>query len=199
MFAASFVPFIRDERALEGVIENVLMYKSFHLDGFFPHLVQTAIPLKAIELLFSRVPVFSGFQFVWLVAVLLVGFAVRARDYQEQLLIYLVAIIVFSSAIADQYLAIPLVTCVVYWRHFSNWWYMVVTAVYLSASEANIGMLPSMTSYAEKVRELGLDRSHSVAALFVFLVLYLVANGRHAAGGLGYSWLVPRAAPKRTR
>lgn len=68
LFGASFLPFVGDERGLEGVIEHVLLYDSFHLDGFFPHLVQAFVPLKAIELAFSWVPVFSGFKFVWFAA-----------------------------------------------------------------------------------------------------------------------------------
>ena len=185
VFAASFLPFIRDERGLEGVIEGVLMYGSFHLDAFFPHLVQSAIPLKAIELFFAWVPIFSGFKFVFLVAMLLVGFAVREKSYGEQLLVYLVAIVVFSSAIADQYLAIPLATCAVFWRYFPTWWYVVASAVYLSATQTNIGMLPSMARYSEKVLGLGLERWQPIAALLVFLILYLGANRRHTWSELG--------------
>jgi len=194
IFAASFLPFIRDERGLEGVIEGVLTYGSFHLDAFFPHLVQAAIPLETIELLFAWVPIFSGFKFVWLVAMLLVGFAVREKGYGEQLLVYLVAVVVFSSAIADQYLAIPLATCAVYWRHFSTWWYVVVSGLYLSATQTNIGMLPSMAPYSEKVLGLGLERWQSIAALLVFLMLYLGANRRHSRSELGRPWPVPRAS-----
>jgi hypothetical protein len=194
IFAASFLPFIRDERGLEGVIEGVLMYRSFHLDAFFPHLIQTAIPVKTIELLFAWVPVFSGFKFIWLVAMLLVGFAVREKRHLEQLLVYLVTIVVFSSAVADQYLAIPLATCAVYWRHFSTWWYVGVSALYLSATQTNIGMLPSMAPYSEKVLGLGLERSQPIAALLVFLILYLGANRRPIRSELGRRWAVPRAS-----
>jgi hypothetical protein len=194
IFAASFLPFIGDERGLEGVIEGVLMYGSFHLDAFFPHLVQTAIPVKAIEVLFARVPIFPGFKFVWLVAMLLVGFAVREKRHLEQLLVYLAAIVVFSSAVADQYLAIPLATCAVYWRHFSTWWYVVVSALYLAATQTNIGMLPSMTSYSEKVLGLGLERSQPIAALLVFLILYLSADRRHVRSEPGRRWTVPWAS-----
>jgi hypothetical protein len=193
IFAASLLPFIRDERGLEGVIDGVLMYRSFHLDAFFPHLVETAIPVDAIELLFGWVPIFSGFKFVWLVAMMLVGFAVREKRYLEQLLLYLVAIVVFSSAIADQYLAIPLATCAVYWRHFSAWWYVLASALYLSATQTNIGMLPWMARYSEIVLGLGLDRSQPIAALLVFLVLYLAANRRGIGSEPGLGWAVPRA------
>src|SRR5262245_20779499 len=37
IFGASFLPFVSEERGLEGVIEHVLMYDSFNLDAFFPH------------------------------------------------------------------------------------------------------------------------------------------------------------------
>lgn len=185
VFAVSFLPFVRDERALEGVLEHVLMYDSEHLDGFFPYLFHAVIPLNAVEALFSWVPVFSGFQFVWLVAMMMTGFAVREKGPKEQLFVYLVAMVVFSSAIANQYLVIPLATCAVYWRHLSVWWYVAVTALYLSASPVNIGMLPAMAPYAETVIELGLDKWHGITALFVFLLLYLVAAGRIATRDSG--------------
>ena len=184
VFGASFLPYVRDERGLEGVIEHVLLYDSFHLDGFFPHLVQTFAPLKAIELAFSRVPVFSGFKFVWFAAMMLTGFAVRDRSYSEKLLVYLVAVVVFSSAVADQYLTIPMAACAVYWRRWPVWWYAGVSTMYLASSASNIGMLPSMAWYAQGVRDLGLDRWHSVAALFVFLFLYLVADRKPPFGEL---------------
>ncbi len=176
VFGASFLPFVRDERGLEGVVEHVLMYDSFHLDGFFPHLVGAFVPLKAIELAFAWVPVFSGFKLVWLAAMMLTGFAVRSRSHTERLLVYLVAVVAFSSAIADQYLTIPMAACAVYWRRWPVWWYAGVSTIYLASSQANVGMLPSMASYAQAVRDLGLDRWHSVAALFVFLLLHLAAD-----------------------
>jgi hypothetical protein len=184
IFGASFLPFVQDERGLEGVIEHVLMYDSFHLDGFFPHLVQGFVPLKAIELAFARVPVFSGFKFVWFAAMMLTGFAVRGRSYPEQLLVYLVAVVAFSSAIADQYLAIPMAACAVHFRRWPIWWYAGVSTIYLASSQSNIGMLPSMAWYAQGARDLGLDRWHSVAALFVFLLLCLAAGRKPLAGKL---------------
>ncbi|HXV61071.1 MAG TPA: hypothetical protein VEK15_10285 [Vicinamibacteria bacterium] len=178
IFGASFLPFIRDERGLEGVIEHVFLYDSFHLDGFFPRLVDTVIPVKTIEALFSWVPVFSGFKLVFLLAMLLAGLAVRFESYTAQLLVYLVAMVVFASANADQYLAIPLAACCVFWRRLTMWWYVSLSTLFLAASPANIGMLPGMSTYADAVRTLGLDRSHPIAALLVFLASYVFKIGR---------------------
>ncbi|MGH9336424.1 MAG: hypothetical protein ACRD21_22030, partial [Vicinamibacteria bacterium] len=152
---------------------HVLMYESVHLEGFFPRLVHVFVPLPLIERLFAWVPVFSGFKLVWLLGVLLTGFLVRRKSYSEQVLVYVVAIVALSSAMADQYLAIPLAACAVYWRYFTSWWYVAVSALYLASSQANVGMLPAMAPYALWVRELGLERWHPVAALVVFLALYL--------------------------
>jgi hypothetical protein len=128
-----------------------------------------------------------------LVAMLLVGFAVREKGYGEQLLVYLVAVVVFRapSRTSTRH---PLATCAVYWRHFSTWWYVVVSGLYLSATQTNIGMLPSMAPYSEKVLGLGLERWQSIAALLVFLILYLGANRRHSRSELGRPWPVPRAS-----
>jgi hypothetical protein len=178
IFGASFLPFIGDERGLEGVIEHVLTYGSFHLDAFFPHVVSGVVPIPAIELLFSWVPLFSGFKFLWLVSVVFTGFLVRTKSHRDQLLVYLVAMVVFSSALADQYLAIPLATCAVFFRRFTSWWYVGVTTLYLSASPVNVGMLPGLTPCVEAVRAVGIERWHSVAALFLFLLLGLSRPGR---------------------
>ena len=193
VFAVSFVPVLHDERALEGVFEHVLHYDSVHLDGFFPYLMSAAIPLPVVEALFSRVPVFSGFQFLWFAAMMATGFSVRRKTYQEQLFIYLVAMVVFASAIANQYLVIPLVTCAVYWRHFTVWWYVGVTTIYLLASPVNVGMLPAMARYSELVIASGLDRWHSITALFFFLALYWIGNRWGSALALP-RWLFPEPA-----
>lgn len=112
------------------------------------------------------------------------GVAVRGRSYSEQLLVYLVAVVVFSSAIADQYLTIPMAACAVHFRRWSIWWYVGASTIYLASSQSNIGMLPTLASYAQGVRDLGLDRWHSVAALFVFLLLNLAADRKPPGGEL---------------
>ena len=193
VFAVSFLPFIHDERALEGIFDHVLYYDSVHLDGFFPYLVNAAIPLPTIEALFSRMPVFSGFQFVWFAAMMATGFTVRHKSYQEQLFIYLVAMVVFASAIANQYLVIPLVSCAVYWRHFSTWWYVGMATLYLTASPVNVGMLPAMTPYAQRVIESGIDRWHSITALFFFLLLYWLGHYWPRTRVTLPRWLFPEA------
>jgi hypothetical protein len=183
IFAVSFLPFIGDERGLEGVVEHVFLYDSFHLDAFFPHLVGAFFPLKAIEALFSGVPIFSGFGLVSAAAMLSTGFAVRRRSRRERLFVYLAAMVVFSSASADQYLAIPLLTCAAYFRRFTSWWYSILSTMVLAGSRANVGMLPAMASYSAKVAGFGLERWHPNAALFVLLVLYLVAELRAGQAG----------------
>jgi hypothetical protein len=178
VFGLSFLPFVLDERGLEGVIEHVFLYESFHLEGLFPRTLGLAIPAAVFDTLLGWVPVFSGVKFLWLLAMVAVGIVSRERTHEEQVFLYLVAMLVFSTAMADQYLAIPLAAVAVHWKRVLAWIYVAASALYLSGSEANIGMLSGLSGYAQTVRGIGLQRWHPVIVLAVLLLLNLRAVRR---------------------
>ncbi len=173
IFGASFLPFvIGNPEAFEGVIQNVLKYSSNHLGGFYPRFVNLFFPVKFFEKAFSILPAFAGFKFIWIVTLLGLGWLVKNKQPLESCLIYLIAVCVTSSALADQYLAIPVISCIVFWKHPAIRWYMYLATIFLATSPANIGSLQAMKWLAAPTQAIGLRAWHPVAALFIFLVWY---------------------------
>ena len=96
IFLLSFVPFFRGA-GKEGIINNVFLYKSFN-----------NFPLLMDQLKWFEVPE-QFFTAIFVVLLLGCGIYFRKKDIGQSFFLYLVGIVAFSSAIANQYLAIPLV------------------------------------------------------------------------------------------
>ncbi len=65
----------------------------------------------------------------------------RKESYSDALLLYLIAMVTFSSAIANQYLVIPMVGLVVLETGFWKYVYMVVAAGFLCLEENGLYIL----------------------------------------------------------
>ena len=93
----SFVPFaLSSPEAYHGIIKNVFEYRSFNnapLMQLFYNLINFPEALRL---------------YVYIAMMIAVAFVVRKFEFDKILLIYLVAMVAFSSAIANQYLAIPM-------------------------------------------------------------------------------------------
>ncbi len=173
IFGASFAPFIiGNPDAFNWVFNHILKYDSLHLGGFYPQLVHLFFPVKFFDKALNWVPIFWGFKCIWLVTLVAVGWLVRNESPPKSLLLYLIALCVFSSALADQYLAIPLASCAVFWNYRSIRWYLFVATLYLAISPHNIGSLPAMSWLAAPTQSIGFEIWHPVTGLFIFLIVY---------------------------
>ncbi len=94
--ALSFVPYLH---AREGIVDNVINYRSFE-NGLYTSLVPAAVE----QLLSPTVVLVAG-----LVAV---GWLSRTLERWDQALLYLGVLLVLSPALANQYLAIPMAAVV---------------------------------------------------------------------------------------
>jgi len=102
VFALSFVPWLGQGWA--GILDHVIGYRSFANAPVW----QVLLP----QVLFGWLPLTLPF----VVALALLGVALRGRGRGESLLAYLVALVVFAPAIANQYLAIPIAAMAVWWN-----------------------------------------------------------------------------------
>ena len=120
IFLISFIPFaLASREAFEGIIKNVFMYRSFNnapILQLFYNLI--GFPL------WPRIIVYG-------VLMAALAWIVRGYRYEQILLIYFIAMVAFSSAIANQYLVIPMVALCVFnvWKW--DWIYMGATSAYL--------------------------------------------------------------------
>lgn len=94
IFAVSFLPFI--STGLDGILHNVFMYKSFDNGPFWYALAPTII---------TR---FIPKMVLFIVTLVILAFVFRKKNSFKSLLAYTIAIVIFSPAIANQYLAIAI-------------------------------------------------------------------------------------------
>lgn len=128
IFLGLFVPYW--ELGQTGIINNVFLYRSFNNAPFWT-VFAPAIFLKVLP------PVILFFS-----ALFVLGLVWRQKPLLETYFLYLISVVVFSSAIANQYLAIPTAAIATQW----NWAYALFTAfstVYLTVDWAglSIGMV----------------------------------------------------------
>lgn len=102
LFAASFVPYLRS--GLEGILANVFLYRSQNNAPLWRPLLPDAV--------FEIVPLIVFF----VGAMLAIGWLMRERTMFDQMRAYFIALVVFSSAIANQYLAIPATSIAASWN-----------------------------------------------------------------------------------
>lgn len=93
VFVAGFAPFW--SRGSHGIIDNVFRYKSFDNAPFF----QLFVPPVVSTFVSSRLLFVAG--------LVTLGFAVRRRPLLDAALLYSMAVVALSPAVANQYLAIP--------------------------------------------------------------------------------------------
>lgn len=126
ILVASFLPFVADGGA--GIVANVIEYRSAENAPFHTWLVPRLVQRHVDEVM-----LFGGM-------LLVLGWLWRHRPPVERLLLYTVAVVVFSPGLYNQYLAIPAAAIAV----FVNAVYVVYTGtatLYLVADGSNLGNL----------------------------------------------------------
>ena len=183
---AAFVPFALTPEGLLGIQANVIGYRSDLGAGFFPHLVRLLVPPHLVARL-SEVSGMPATQALWAVTMVGTGIIIARKFPRELLFAYLVALLAYTPAMAEQYLAIPLFACAFYWRHWQSWLYLVVATALLSASPVNIGAFPGVSAYTGWLRNTGLFNFHKaqLCMLLLLLAFYYRPGVRGAQGVTG--------------
>ena len=97
IFTLSFIPFaLANSSAFAGIMNNVFYYRSFNNS-----------PLLACFYNFLNFPAEKHF-IIYMIMMIMLAWIVRKLKFENIILIYFVALVCFSSAIANQYLAIPM-------------------------------------------------------------------------------------------
>lgn len=126
IFLGSFVPYWTGGH--DGIVQNVFQYRSFQNGplwyAILPHMLFEILPQTLL---------FIG-------SLTLMGFAVRERPRFDSLLIYLLSVIIFSSALANQYLAIPIAAIAILWNT-EFFIFTVVMTVFLLAHDDGLHLL----------------------------------------------------------
>ena len=173
VFFCSFVPFALTPAARDGIAQHVFGYRSFvGVNALFVRATDLVVPYMFVEqpVLLRGIPFPGGLMLLFVAVMLLTGRAVATRRPRDMLWDYLIAIVAFAIASAEQYLAIPLVACAVYRRHAAAWIYMAVATAVLIMSPVYYGVLPF---HAPLSNLLGHTRFACYHAQFWLVVLLL--------------------------
>ncbi|MDR0994547.1 MAG: hypothetical protein LBN38_08325 [Verrucomicrobiota bacterium] len=170
LFLLSFVPFL-DGHGLAGILNNVFLYKS---RNNFP-LLHFFLSKLSIDPMFYM-PIF-------LTLICLSGWVFRKIHWQDSILLYLLCFFAFSSAIANQYLAIPLVALVILTR-YTKYVYFLLGGSYLFLQHDGLGffnlVVQKIPYYCvEGITSRLISHAYQIAcyiALFTIVKYYLEMN-----------------------
>lgn len=126
LFGVSFLPFMGSIEAIKGIIYNVFLYRANAYGSLW----------RYVEKIFG-LPL--GFHFpLFILCMIIIGLLVRNQKYEYQIMIYLIAQIVFSSAGAQQYLVIPLVAVCMLDNKICRNLYFLMAGLHLFVGEFSI-------------------------------------------------------------
>jgi hypothetical protein len=169
MFLLSFVPFaIYSKEAFYGILENVFFYKSSNnspLFSYFYNLINFPENLKII---------------VFGISMCIIGFIVRKRKFEDTIMLYLISLVTFSSAIANQYLVIPMVALCVFDTGILKYVYMLTVTFFLTIQYDGLNKLYLLQNVSNSLYNFGesyIKNGYIIATYILFYTLiYLLVK-----------------------
>lgn len=146
VFAVSFLPFLGDEAAQSNILDNIVFYN---------HRVGNALSAVSLKLFFpvEVVENFIKYSFIlkviMLSGTLLTGYIIMKTRPEQAVFFYLIAIVLFSSQMADQYFAIPLVACALLYRSPFAWLYVLFASFLILISYDNLRWIHQLSPKSE--------------------------------------------------
>ncbi len=176
IFIASFVPFTINEKGLQGIVNNVFLYRSFNN---FPLLHKL---LDALS-----VPTSCWFV-LYIFFMSVIAFVTRKYDYEKQMFIYLIAMVAFSSAVANQYLVIPLVALCAFDIGWLRYCYIFYVSIFLTLQGSGLHLKGFVAAHTPevigKVADKWISYGYNVAAWILFLTLIYIIYKEILVGGM---------------
>lgn len=167
VFLISFIPWIMgNTEALNGVINNVFLYRSYN-----------NYPLLSAFL--TRLGISNSYYFyIFIALIATVGVLSRTMKMEGCLLLYLVSLVAFSSAIANQYLIIPIATLAIYQRKIFYWIYTILGSIYCILNSKELHLADRFAKHFSGISDLIIRYAEeggiAVTLLTYVLVLFIV-------------------------
>lgn len=169
LFLISFVPFcVGNSEALFGIIENVFLYRSFN-----------NAPL--INFIYKIVGFPNGLKFfVYIGLMCILAYYVKDFDFSDILLLYTIAMVAFSSAIANQYLIIPMAALCILNTGWFKYLYSIAMGVFLFLHGDGIGFVRFLNnSSLINICNKYVYNGYTVATWILFItLLYILRENR---------------------
>ena len=142
IFLFSFAPFLPDQ--FNNILADVFTYESFGNGPFWS--------IFTPQFLGSYI----GYKKLFIIALLILGFFVDKKNIMDSFLIYTIALVVFSSAVANQYLAIPIIAIAVYWNPYFLLYTIACSLFFLVNHDAlDIESIKEIINYSRKKARIG--------------------------------------------
>lgn len=143
VFLLSFLPWSLEPQSRGDVFSAVFLhYNPFEQEALFGQLTRLIVPDFVLNLIPNAYPV----KTLSICCLLLFGLSPAWNRERGNLFgAYLLSITVLSPVMANQYLAIPLIACAIYWRFLPAWLYTFISTLILLGSSANVGSLPAFS------------------------------------------------------
>ncbi|MCP4763969.1 MAG: hypothetical protein GY870_19510 [archaeon] len=153
-FFISFIPYLRF--GWEGVLKNVFLYRSFNnfplLNLFFTKVLGLSIEKNYIVIFFT--------------AMICLGFIVKKKPFEQMILYYLLGLVCFSSAVANQYLAIPIISvCILGTR--LKYVYFITMGLFLVFETNGLHLYPLFFD-----SRFAMNLAYTVATWILFAILF---------------------------
>lgn len=166
IFLLSFIPFIiGNTDAFTGVRDNVFLYFSFNnapLLNFIYELFNTPRFIKLI---------------IYILMMMILAIVTRIYTYEKQLLLYFIAMVAFSCAIANQYLAIPLVALCSLNTACFKYIYTIILGLYLVVQGEGLGLhvyFQTLSPVTKCIASFIEKRGYQLAAWILFATTLLI-------------------------
>ena len=182
IFLCSFLPYLNggqstpiygiDEGGISyvigqtGLIENVFLYQSFNNAPFWSIFT----PESVLKIIPAILP--------FLLTLFVLGYIWRHKNYIDSVNLYFISLVVFSSAVTNQYLVICTPSIATQW----NWFYALYTAfstVQLAADwpGLHIGFIQKILGWEGKLGRSELLYGFAIASLFLGLIWHSFRKG----------------------
>ena len=166
IFLLSFIPFcIGNTAALEGIVNNVFRYRSYN-----------NFPLLRVILKIIPIPN-SMYFYIYVAIMIVVGLLLRKKRFSDMMILYFASMVAFSSAIANQYLIIPVIALVVYRNKIYFWLYEIFGFIYciLNGNELHFaGRIQAHYPSSERVLSILSGEGGVMVMLMAFVLAVMI-------------------------
>jgi hypothetical protein len=136
LFLISFLPFLTSQDAIYNLYKNVLAYDSANGVAVFPYLIKQFLGYNIYQTLLN----YNVYKYIFILTILFLGWKIRTQQ-SNLFYLYIVAIVACSSALANQYLAIPILALAIRKSKLSICFAIVSSLFLIFRSPAHIGIL----------------------------------------------------------
>lgn len=182
-FALSLLPFVIAPGAMQAALKSFTV----HLAGktaLFPNIVDLFFPAPAIDTLFGLVVGVSMLKFLFVVCVIATGLTIARTAPGKLFHLYLLAMLIFAPSMGDQYLAIPIITCAVYYRRWPAWVYVLIAGMLLETAAQGQRAAGYTRPWWHSYKMADIQHHHAVAWL-IFLFISIAIGLRRFCREIG--------------